>query len=131
MGFGNRPHPQPPPPTFTFPSEIHIHVHSDHADHESAKSAILAALQEFEDRVMAKFDTVVALQTAVNDATNQVAANIQLLIDKINATPGDGLDGPQTEAVIAHLTALETNLKAMAASSSHPIPPPVEPPPTL
>lgn len=83
------------------------------------------------ESVMAKVDTIAQLQQAINDATNKTATEIQALIDKINATPGDGLDGPQTDAVINWLTALKAQQESMAATAADPTPVPAPPAPTL
>lgn len=79
---------------------------------------------------MTKNDEVLAAWDQVDAATSALASRVQALIDQINATAGAGLDGPQTEAVLAHLASLKNTLDAMGSNPSNPIPPtPPAPPP--
>lgn len=78
---------------------------------------------------MARSDDINAAWTAVDEATTALGARVQALIDEINKTATEGLNGPQTEAVLARLAGLKTSLDGMGASPSNPIPePPVEEP---
>lgn len=72
---------------------------------------------------MTKFDEVNLAWDAVDQATTALAARIQVLIDEINSTAGDGLDGPQTEAVLARLGALVTTLNSFGQDPQNPTPP--------
>ncbi len=71
---------------------------------------------------MTRNDEVIAAWALVDTATTELAARIQLLIDEINNTAELGLDGPQTDAVLANLGNLVTTLTAMGSNSNSPIP---------
>lgn len=72
---------------------------------------------------------VAAAWAEVDTATTALGARVQKMIDQINATPGDGLNGPQTEALLANLTTLKNNLNAMGADQT--VPPAPEFPPIV
>jgi len=69
------------------------------------------------------YENVQEAWKAVDTATSALGARVQTLIDQINKTATDGLDGPQTEAVLANLAGLKTVLEAMGHNPSNPIPP--------
>ena len=71
---------------------------------------------------MTRAEDIAAAWAAVDTATNLLAARVQALIDQINNTATNGLDGPQTEAVLANLTGLAAVLSAMGSNPSNPIP---------
>jgi len=72
---------------------------------------------------MARSDEVTAAWSEVDAATNDLGARVQALIDDINRTATEGLNGPQTEAVLARLNALKGTLNAMGHNATAPIPP--------
>lgn len=72
---------------------------------------------------MAKSDDVTQALNAIDQATNDLAARVQKLIDDINHTAAEGLTGPQTENVLARLAPLVTSLNAMATSPTVPTDP--------
>lgn len=80
---------------------------------------------------MTKAEDVVAAWKLVDQATNDLATRVQKLIDEINLTEGSGLDGPQTEAVLAHLASLKSTLDAMGSKPDNPIPKPPTPLPPV
>lgn len=80
---------------------------------------------------MTKFDDVASALDAVDTATTALGARIQFLIDDINRTATDGLNGPQTENVLARLAAFKTNLDALGSNPSAPIPPAGPTPPAM
>jgi len=80
---------------------------------------------------MTKYDDVATLIDDLDTTTNTLAASVQKLIDDINRTATDGLNGPQTENVLARLGALSTTLKAIGASADNPIPPAPPAPATM
>lgn len=61
--------------------------------------------------------------TIVDEATNRLGAYVQTIMDEINKTEGEGLTGPQTEAVLAHLWSLRNQLTGMATDRSDMLPP--------
>lgn len=61
-------------------------------------------------------------------STSALGGRVQGLIDQINATPGAGLTGPETEAVLANLATFKTTLDAMGVTST---PPSVPTPPIV
>lgn len=73
--------------------------------------------------LMSKNDEVLAAWDMVDLATTELGARIQVLIDDINNTAGSGLDGPQTENVLARLSSLRDTLNVMGAEPANPIPP--------
>lgn len=77
---------------------------------------------------MTRAEDVNAAWAAVDAATNALATRVQTLIDQINRTANEGLDGPQTEAVLAHLGSLKSALDAMGSSPVQPIPAPTPAP---
>jgi hypothetical protein len=78
---------------------------------------------------MTRAEEVAAAWAAVDTETNDMATRVQALIDEINRTATEGLNGPQTEAVLANLTGLVTRLSATGRNPTQPIPPPVPPVP--
>ena len=72
---------------------------------------------------MAKSDEVVAAWAEIDTATTEAGQRVQLLIDQINATAGVGLDGPQTEAVLANLVSHKNWLTSLGHNLQVPIPP--------
>jgi len=80
---------------------------------------------------MARSDEVVAAWAAVDAATNALGVRVQTLIDQINRTATEGLDGPQTEAVLANLASLKSVLDAMGSNPTTPIPAPTPTPPSI
>jgi len=73
-------------------------------------------------------ENVAAAWVLVDDATTALGARVQALIDQINRTANEGLDGPQTEAVLAHLASLKSTLDAMGSNPANPIPAPAATP---
>jgi len=73
---------------------------------------------------MTKYDDVGTILDDMDATTNTLAASVQKLIDDINKTATDGLNGAQTENVLARLAAFSTNLKAIGANADSPFPPP-------
>lgn len=63
---------------------------------------------------------VEAAWAQVDSATTALGVRVQAMIDQINATPGEGLNGPQTEALLANLATLATNLNGMGVGGSVP-----------
>ncbi len=80
---------------------------------------------------MTAAEDVVAAWKLVDTATTALGARVQTLVDQINKTAGEGLDGPQTEAVLAHLASLKGALDAMGSNPSNPIPAPGATPPPV
>jgi len=76
---------------------------------------------------MARSDEVLAAWAEVDTATTALGARVQVLIDDINRTATEGLNGPQTEAVLSRLVGLRDSLNGMGHNPAAPIP---EPPPT-
>jgi len=73
-----------------------------------------------QEKIMATLKTFQDLLTAINDVTNQIAANIQKLLDKITA---GGMSAAEEDTVAQQLQGQVDALKAVAASSSEPVPP--------
>jgi hypothetical protein len=61
-----------------------------------------------------KSDRTNAAIAAIGANVDEIATDIQTLLDTINATPGDGLTGAETDAVIASLEALASKTRATA-----------------
>jgi hypothetical protein len=76
---------------------------------------------------MTRAEEIQAAWAQVDAATTELAGRVQVLIDQINKTATEGLNGPQTEAVLANLTGLVTVLNAMGANPSAPLPTPPAP----
>lgn len=74
-----------------------------------------------QEKIMATLSTFQQLLTAVNDVTNQIAANVQKLLDKITA---GGMSATEEDQVAVDLQKQIDALKAVAASSTDPVPPP-------
>lgn len=62
---------------------------------------------------MARSDDVTVALADLDEATNALGERVQSLIDQINRTPGDGLNGTQTEAVLAQLASVKSVLDQM------------------
>ena len=74
-------------------------------------------------------DDINAAWMQVDEATTALGSRVQALIDEINKTATEGLNGAQTEAVLARLEGLKNSLNGMGHNPSEPIPePPVEEP---
>jgi ABC-type transporter Mla subunit MlaD len=87
-------------------------------------------LNELEARIMARFDDVKAMTGELKTYTDKLGVSVQALIDNINNTAGDGLNGPQTEEHLAELATLRDVLKAIGTNADTvfpPLPPPPEP----
>jgi hypothetical protein len=79
--------------------------------------------------IMAAIDDVNALLSAMNDATNAVAARLAALVAELAAIPpGTGLTADDVTAVKAKLQAEITTLTGLAADPNNPVPTPVVPP---
>lgn len=76
-------------------------------------------------------ENVEAAWKLVDAATTELGKRVQALIDQINATAEEGLTGPQTEAVLAHLASLKTALDTMGANPANPVPKPAPVPAPL
>lgn len=61
-----------------------------------------------------KSDRTNAAIAAIGANVDEIATDIQKLLDTINATPGDGLTGAETDAVIESLEALAAKTRATA-----------------
>lgn len=72
---------------------------------------------------MPRFDDVTAALNAIDTATTDLGTRVQALIDDINATASDGLNGPQTENVLARLAPIAATLNAMGHNPNNPVPP--------
>jgi len=79
---------------------------------------------------MARSDEVTIALDTLDTATSQLAARVQHIIDEINATAGEGLNGLQTEAVLTRLASIKGSLDAMGHTATTPFPtlPPESPP---
>jgi len=70
------------------------------------------------------FESVTAAIAAVDEATTALGLRVQDLIDQINKTATEGLNGPQTEGVLAHLASWKATLDAMGSNPTNPLPTP-------
>lgn len=73
-----------------------------------------------QEKIMAVLKTFEDLLAAMNETTNTIAANIQILLDKITA---GGMTAAEEDQVAAQLQTQVDALKAVAASSTEPAPP--------
>jgi len=80
--------------------------------------AILSAIHKLEEKIMAAFEDITALLTAIDTETNLIAARIQSLIDQIGA----GLTPAQAETIQIALQGEVAKLTALAADPTNPIP---------
>jgi hypothetical protein len=122
-------------------TDVHIHLHCGCGSPDVA-ARIRAVTQRLDALVpglvsttkakeaisMTRSDDVTVALADLDRATNDLGARVQTLIDEINSTAGVGLDGPQTEAVLAHLGALKAQLTAIGSSPTNPLPVPAPPP---
>lgn len=86
----------------------------------SVVKKLLHRILEKQEATMATLQTFSDLLAAMNEVTNQIAANIQILLDKINA---GGMSSAEEDVVATQLQAQIDALKAVAASSEVPVPP--------
>lgn len=104
--------------------EIHIHVHHHNYGDEKVLTAINSINSKIE--IMGeKLDAIKAELSAINDATNNIAADLDRLAGQISG----GLSAEEADSVVADLKATSEQLKAIAAKNpetGEPTPP-VEP----
>lgn len=101
---------------------VHIHPAPDQFATLLAQGArILAALQHQKESLMTVSSQIAAFSARVNTATNEIAADLQALRDKI--TTGGSL----SEADAAVLDGIATRLEVMGVDPENPVP---ETPPT-
>jgi hypothetical protein len=117
-------------------SKMHVHFHCGHHDRDREivrriqavirRLDALAPSTHTKEKVteMSQSDDVTVALSALDAATNALASRVQALIDQINNTSGVGLNGPQTEAVLAHLALLKSQLESLGANPTTPLPPP-------
>jgi hypothetical protein len=67
-----------------------------------------------------KAEEIKAKLSEIGDDITEIDGDLQKLIDKINATPGDGLTGPETEEVLALLGDLKTRTSETAGKVPEP-----------
>lgn len=109
-------------------AEIHLHVHGDRDDRPSEVLRKLGELAATMLQLQRKVSTMATkadfdgLVVAVNTATNNIAARIAALEAKIAA---GGLTAEEESNVLAELASVRTNLEALGADPTNPVPPPV------
>lgn len=109
-------------------AEIHLHVHGDHEDRPSEVLRKLGDLGTLMHQLQRKVSTMATkadfdgLVAAVNTATNNIAARIAALEAKIAS---GGLTAEEETTVLAELASVRTNLEALGADPTNPVPPPV------
>lgn len=110
-------------PRKPLPMPININVNHRYADGDVR--CLLEYLLEQQRCILAKLSTFNDLLDAMNTTTNEIASNVQILIDKLNA---GGMSETEEQEVLAKMQTQADALKAVAASSSNPAPPvpPVE-----
>jgi len=93
---------------------------SFHSERECVEKldAILLAIHKLEEKIMAAFEDITTLLTAIDTETNLIAARIQSLIDQI----GEGLTPAQAETIQIALQDEVAKLTALAANPADPIP---------
>ena len=90
--------------------EIHIHVH--HHNHGDEK--VLTAINSINSKIEImgqKLDEIKAQLSDINDATNNIAADLDRLAGIING----GLSAEEADSVVADLKTTSEKLKAIAA----------------
>lgn len=104
--------------------ETHIHIHHHHHGDEKVLSEIKSINTKLE--IMGeKLDAIKAELSAINESTNNIAADLDRLAGQI----AGGLTAEEADSVVADLKATSDKLKAIAAinpETGEPIPP-VEP----
>lgn len=93
----------------------------------TALRLLIGAIKHLEEQMTQDFQDMEGLVSAMNDATNAIAAKIQALIDKLAGAADGGLTADETAQVKAQLGTLKDQLTALGADPSNPVP---EPPPT-
>jgi len=72
------------------------------------------------ETMASKAEEIKALIGDIGKDVTEIDEDLQEVIDKINATPGDGLTGPETEEVLTLLGAMKTRTAAVAAKVPEP-----------
>lgn len=104
--------------------ETHIHIHHHHHGDEKVLSEIKSINTKLE--IMGeKLDAIKAELSAINESTNNIAADLDRLADQITG----GLTSAEADSVVSELKSTSEQLKAIAAKNpetGEPTPP-VEP----
>lgn len=103
--------------------EIHIHIHH-HGDEK-----MLSEIKSINTKISImgeKLDAIRAELSAINESTNNIAADLDRLAGQI----AGGLTAEEADSVVAELRTTSDQLKAIAAKNpetGEPTPPPTEP----
>lgn len=96
--------------------DIHIHVH--HHGDDKLFTEIKSINSKIE--IMGeKLDQIKEQLSGINDATNNIAADLERLAGQISG----GLTAEEADSVVADLTATASKLKAIADINTEPTPP--------
>jgi hypothetical protein len=77
-------------------------------------------IKEGFETMVTRADEIKAKIAEIGNDITEIDGDLQEVIDKINATPGDGLTGPETEEVLALLGDMKTRTAATAAKVPEP-----------
>ena len=101
-------------------------MHEGKTKPESSLMTLLIHIEEAVDRINHKWEALMAtvqnfkdLVTALNDATNTIAARIEALIAKLNDT---GISAAEEDAALAGLQTAADNLKTLGQNPADPVP---------
>jgi methyl-accepting chemotaxis protein len=96
--------------------ELHIHIH--HHGDDKLFTEIKSINSKIE--IMGeKLDQIKEQLSGINDATNNIAADLERLAGQISG----GLTAEEADSVVADLTATASKLKAIADINAEPTPP--------
>jgi hypothetical protein len=98
--------------------EIHIHVHHHNHGDENVLSEIKSINQKL--KIMGeKLDAIKAELSAINESTNNIAADL----DRLAGIISGGLTAEEADSVVADLKTTSDKLKAIAAINPEAEPP--------
>jgi methyl-accepting chemotaxis protein len=89
--------------------EIHIHIHH----HDEKLFTEIKSINSKIEIMGEKLDAIKAELAAINDSTNNIAADL----DRLAAQIAGGLTAEEADSVVSQLTATSEQLKAIAAKN--------------
>lgn len=103
---------------------IHIHIHHHNKGEDKLFTEIKSITQKIETMGQ-KLDEIKEQLAGINDATNNIAADLDRLAGQISG----GLSAEEADSVVADLKSTSDKLKAIAAINPEPVEPtePTEP----